>query len=127
MKKNFAIAVLAMLIAACGNQDPPAAPKATPVRMQSSSNGPAVPPIDTSGTVVTKYEMRLSFKMGGVVRKIHVQEGDVVKAGQRLAEIELTEIGAQVEQARQLTEKASRDLKRGENLYADQVISLGVH
>jgi multidrug efflux system membrane fusion protein len=74
--------------------------------------------------VVTKHEMRLSFKMGGVVRRIHVQEGDVVKKGQRLAEIELTEVGAQAEQARQLAEKAERDLKRGENLYADQVISL---
>jgi len=53
-----------------------------------------------------------------------VQEGDSVKKGQRLAEIELTEVDAQVEQARQLAEKAERDLKRGENLYADQVISL---
>jgi RND family efflux transporter MFP subunit len=83
-----------------------------------------VPPIDTSGVVATKHEMRLSFKMGGVVRRIYVQEGDVVKQGQRLAEIELTEVDAQVEQARQLADKAERDLKRGENLYADQVISL---
>lgn len=111
-------------IAACGRNDPPPAPKATPVRVQSASRGPAVPPIDTNGVVVTKDEMRLSFKVGGVVRRIHVQEGDVVKRGARLAEIELTEVGAQVEQARQLAEKAARDLKRGENLYADQVISL---
>jgi multidrug efflux system membrane fusion protein len=73
---------------------------------------------------VTKHEMRLSFKMGGLVRRIHVQEGDLVKKGQRLAEIELTEVSAQVEQARQMADKAARDLKRGENLYADQVISL---
>jgi RND family efflux transporter MFP subunit len=83
-----------------------------------------VPPIDTNGIVTNKDEMRLSFKMGGVVRRIHVQEGDAVKRGQRLAEIELTEVDAQVEQARQMAEKAARDLKRGENLYADQVISL---
>ena len=48
----------------------------------------------------------------------------MVKKGQRLAEIELTEVGAQVEQAHQMAEKAGRDLARGENLYADQVISL---
>jgi len=83
-----------------------------------------VPPIDTNGVVVTRHEMRLSFKLGGVVRRIQVREGDVVKKGQRLAEIELTEVDAQVEQARELAEKAERDLKRGENLYADQVISL---
>jgi RND family efflux transporter MFP subunit len=116
--------LFASMLGGCGKNDAPVAPKPTPVRVAHASNGPAVPPIDTNGIVVTKDEMRLSFKTGGLVRKVYVQEGDVVKAGQRLAEIELTEVGAQVEQARQLAEKASRDLKRGENLYADQVISL---
>jgi multidrug efflux system membrane fusion protein len=112
------------LIAGCGKQVTPEADRPTPVRIQHASAGPAVPPIDTSGVVSTKHEMRLSFKMGGVVRRIYVQEGDVVKQGQRLAEIELTEVSSQMEQARQLADKAQRDLKRGENLYADQVISL---
>jgi RND family efflux transporter MFP subunit len=119
-----AFSMLAALLAGCGKAPAPEAEKPTPVRIQRASNGPAVPPIDTNGIVVTKREMRLSFKLGGVVRRIYVQEGDVVKKGQRLAEIELTEVGAQVEQARQLADKAERDLKRGENLYADQVVSL---
>jgi membrane fusion protein, multidrug efflux system len=116
--------MMSAALAGCGKGDAPETEKPTPVRIQQASNGPAVPPIDTSGVVATKHEMRLSFKMGGVVRRIYVQEGDVVKRGQRLAEIELTEVGAQVEQARQMADKAQRDLKRGENLYADQVISL---
>ena len=120
----LAATILLTLMAGCGRQEAPVADRPTPVRVQSASTGPAVPPIDTSGIVTTKHEMRLSFKVGGVVRRIYVQEGDVVKQGQRLAEIELTEVGAQVEQARQLADKAARDLKRGENLYADQVISL---
>lgn len=123
MKRAFTF-LLAALLAGCGRNDAPEPVKPTPVRTEQSSTGPAVPPIDTNGIVVTKHEMRLSFKMGGVVRRVHVQEGDVVKKGARLAEIELTEVGAQVEQARQLADKAKRDLARGENLYADQVISL---
>jgi multidrug efflux system membrane fusion protein len=122
--RTIAVFVLTILLAACGNTEAPPTARATPVRVENAGTGPAVPPIDTSGLVVTKREMRLSFKMGGVVRRIHVQEGDVVTKGQRLAEIELTEVDAQVEQARQLAEKAARDLRRGENLYADQVISL---
>src|SRR3954471_20121562 len=114
----------AVVLGGCGRHAAPEPVKPTPVRIARANTGPAVPPIDTNGIVVTKDEMRLSFKMGGVVRRIQVQEGDVVKQGQRLAEIELTEVEAQVEQARQLAEKAARDLKRGENLYADQVISL---
>src|SRR5690242_17797523 len=122
--RYVAAVLLTAILVACGKQEAPTAERPTPVRIQHASTGPAVPPIDTSGIVATKHEMRLSFKMGGVVRRIYVQEGDVVKQGQRLAEIELTEVGAQVEQARQLADKAQRDLKRGENLYADQVISL---
>jgi len=116
--------VATLLIAGCGRSDAPEAARPTPVRVANASQGPAVPPIDTNGVVVTKHEMRLSFKMGGLVRRIYVQQGESVKKGQRLAEIELTEVGAQVEQAHQMAEKAQRDLKRGENLYADQVISL---
>jgi len=124
MRTRTALVLVAVFLAGCGSKDPPLAAKPTPVRIQQAVEGPAVPPIDTSGMVTNKNEMRLSFKMGGVVRRVHVQEGDVVKRGERLAEIELTEVGAQVEQARQMAEKAERDLKRGENLYADQVISL---
>ena len=116
--------VATLFIAGCGSSDAPEAARPTPVRVANASQGPAVPPIDTNGVVVTKHEMRLSFKMGGLVRRIYVQQGESVKKGQRLAEIELTEVGAQVEQAHQMAEKAQRDLKRGENLYADQVISL---
>jgi membrane fusion protein, multidrug efflux system len=124
LRNTAAALVFAAILSGCGRNDAPEAPKPTPVRVQAASQGSAVPPIDTNGIVVTKQEMRLSFKMGGVVRRIHVQEGDAVKQGQRLAEIELTEVGAQVEQVRQMAEKAERDLRRGENLYADQVISL---
>ncbi len=53
-----------------------------------------------------------------------MREGQEVKKGDRLAEIELTEVNAQVEQAHQLAEKAKRDMERGERLYSDQVISL---
>lgn len=119
-----ALAFATLLIAGCGNKGTPQAARPTPVRIAHASQGPAVPPIDTNGVVVTKHEMRLSFKTGGLVRRIYVHQGEAVKKGQRLAEIELTEVNAQVEQAHQLAEKAERDLKRGENLYGDQVISL---
>ncbi len=124
LNKYAVLAAATLLAAGCGNHDAPEAARPTPVRIANASQGPAVPPIDTNGVVVTKHEMRLSFKMGGLVRRIYVQQGEAVKKGQRLAEIELTEVGAQMEQARQMAEKAERDLKRGENLYADQVISL---
>jgi multidrug efflux system membrane fusion protein len=118
------VAGLAITTTACSSHAQPAAHRATPVRVQAATTGPAMPAITTNGIVTTKDEMRLSFKVAGIIKKIYVEEGQTVRRGERLAEIELTEIDAQVAQVRTLAEKAQRDLDRGERLYADQVVSL---
>lgn len=114
----------AFLAAACSKQPENIAPSRTPVRVQAATTGPATPAIQTNGIVAIKGEMRLSFKVAGVIKSMRVREGQEVKKGERLAEIEQTEVNAQVEQARQLADKARRDMERGERLYNDQVISL---
>ncbi|MFO1454926.1 MAG: efflux RND transporter periplasmic adaptor subunit [Steroidobacteraceae bacterium] len=119
-----ATATLLALAACSASESSVNAEKPTPVRVGAATRGPATPPIAATGSVASKDEMRLSFKLGGVIRRIGVEEGNEVRKGQRLAEIELAEVGAQVEQARQLADKAQRDLERGERLHADQVISL---
>jgi multidrug efflux system membrane fusion protein len=73
------------------------------------------------GLLTPKDETRLSFKVGGVIESIRVEEGQAVKAGQTLAVLKQAEIGASLEQARQATEKARRDLERGRALLADGV------
>jgi membrane fusion protein, multidrug efflux system len=73
------------------------------------------------GLLTPKDEARLSFKVGGVIEFIRVEEGQSVKAGQLLAVLKQTEIGASLEQARQSTTKAHRDLDRAKALLADGV------
>jgi multidrug efflux system membrane fusion protein len=73
------------------------------------------------GLLTPKDEARLSFKVGGLIESIKVEEGQTVRAGQVLAMLKQTEIGASVEQARQATAKAQRDLDRGKALLADGV------
>lgn len=118
------ISISAILLSGCDSpaEEAPALP--TPVRTAVAFDGPAAPTIRTNGMLVNKDEIRLSFKVGGVVRRISVMEGERVRKGQKLAEIEQTEVNAQVEQARQAHQKAARDVQRGERLYNDQVISL---
>lgn len=94
------------------------------VRVAQAVTGPAAPLIRTNGLLANEDEIRLSFKVGGVIRRLSVTEGEQVRKGQKLAEIEQAEIDAQVEQASQAHEKARRDVERGERLYADKVISL---
>lgn len=115
---------LAVVLAACSSHAAEGAPRRTAVRIEAATTGPASPALATNGVVANKDEMRLSFKVGGVIKAIHVEEGQAVHAGERLADIEQTEINAQLEQARALNDKAQRDLARGERLYADEVISL---
>lgn len=115
--------VLAVMVIACGPTETvpvrePALVGAAPV-----TTGPAQPPVLTSGVITTREELRLSFKIGGIVRRIGVNEGESVRAGQELAILELTEVDAQLEQARQLADKAARDLARSTRLRADEVIS----
>ena len=120
----FLIVVLAAMLAGCSSEATNEAPAATPVRVAAATSGPAAPSIRTNGLLANRDEIRLAFKVGGVIRKLTVSEGERVRKGQRLAEIEQTEVNAAVEQARQAQEKAQRDAARGERLYEDKVISL---
>lgn len=128
--KHYSIAILALGLSlaagltACSSHAAEGAARRTPVRVAVATSGPATPAILTNGMIANKDEMQLSFKVGGVIRAIHVEEGTSVRKGEALAEIELTEINAQLEQAHALATKAQRDLARGERLYADEVISL---
>jgi len=118
------LTAITVVLAACSETPAEAPAPATPVRIAVAVVGPAAPSIRTNGILANKDEFRLSFKVGGVVKRISVREGDTVRKGQRLAELEQAEVSAQVEQARQAHEKAVRGADRGERLYADKVISL---
>lgn len=94
------------------------------VRTAPVERSELTPSIHASGLVGTANEARVSFKTGGVIRRTLVEEGDVVKAGQLLATLDLTEIDAQVKQAKEGLEKSRRDLERAKNLYADSIATL---
>ncbi|MCB9315707.1 MAG: efflux RND transporter periplasmic adaptor subunit [Lewinellaceae bacterium] len=81
-------------------------------------------PVHASGMLTSSAEQRLAFKIGGVISKIYVDEGDAVRPGQLLATLDKTEIDAQVSQANQVLLKAERDLGRVEGLYRDSSATL---
>ena len=121
---SFLTIAASLALAGCSVPAEDAPAIATPVRIAKAFDGPAAPSIRTNGVLANKDEIRLSFKVGGIVKSVAAREGDYVRKGQRLADIEQAEVNAQVEQARQAHEKAKRDAERGERLYADKVISL---
>lgn len=80
--------------------------------------------IIATGLLTTENEAIYSFKIGGVISKIHVEEGQFFSKGQVLAVLNTTEITAGYEQARLNVEKAQRDYDRALNLFKDSVYTL---
>jgi multidrug efflux system membrane fusion protein len=97
-----------------------------------------VRPVYASGRLGADEDVKLSFKTGGIISRVHVQEGARVRRGQLLAELDLSEIRAQVQQAEaglkqaELTlvnagialERAERDHRNVSGLFADSVATL---
>lgn len=127
----FSLVALLYLLGGCGNQTPTAPADAgagtderIPVHTAPVAAVHKSLPIHATGMLHSAAEQRLSFKIGGVIARIYVDEGDEVRPGQLLADLDKTEIDAQVNQARQALAKAERDLQRVEGLYRDSSATL---
>ena len=130
MKPLFHLIILASIAQACSNSDGKngeqnaVVSESIPVSVIAIASEESQPIIKTSGLFTTDDETMLAFKTGGIIEKIYVKEGDAIRKGQLLATLNLTEIEAQVSQARLASEKAKRDFTRVENLYKDSVATL---
>jgi RND family efflux transporter MFP subunit len=121
------IAILAFSLVKCGDNKAAGVQPgedAIAVKLQPVQSGSVSRALQYSGLIASNSEARLSFKIGGMVSKIYVKEGDHVSKGQLLATLDLTEIDAQVQQAAQNVEKSRRDEGRIKNLYEDTVATL---
>ena len=120
------LAVIALPGCAEGVADEPATPADVPavVRAALVQDTVLARPIVATGTVAPADEAALGFKIGGVIARITVDEGDLVRASQTLAALDLRGIDAALARARSGAAKAERDLERARRLYADSVVAL---
>lgn len=119
------VVATALTLLACGKaaETPAESVALQRVHIAQPESGPAAAPLQATGVVAFRDETRLAFMSGGIVRDILVREGDSVKAGQKLATLETTQVDAAATQAREGWLKAQRDLERGKQLFADDVIT----
>ncbi len=118
------VLILSLFIS-CRNEEPKKTTvKVTSVNITNVYDESVSIPVHSSGILLSSEEMKLSFKTGGIVLKIMVDEGDKVKKDDILATLNLLEINAQVDLARSSYDKALRDYNRAKNLYADSVATL---
>jgi multidrug efflux pump subunit AcrA (membrane-fusion protein) len=103
----LAIAVSAAIavLAGCGGETPHdggerPAKAPVPVRTVAIAQEEVARSIDGTGTVEARTEALLAARVMGYIERLHVREGDRVRAGQVLAEISASEIQSSVEQAK---------------------------
>jgi RND family efflux transporter MFP subunit len=105
-----------LLLTACGEKLPapqaPAQETATPVTIVQPRPAPEAGWVRGSGTAAFKHEVALSFKIAGRIEGYAVDSADWVRAGQRLAWLQPTEIDAQLRAAEAAVTKATQDLER---------------
>jgi len=99
-------------------------PDIIPVKVSSVSMLEIPAHISATGLVSTEDEAKYAFKIGGVISRIFVEEGQFFKKGQLLATLNSTEISAGLAQSSLGVEKAERDYARAVNLYKDSVFTL---
>jgi multidrug efflux system membrane fusion protein len=127
MINRAAVLPLLALAAACGGDaraETAQVQEAVAVRTAPVAREWVTRAVEATGTLHSKDEIDLSFKMPGVIARVLVAEGQLVRRGQTLATLDLREINAQVMAARSAVTKAERDLARAEALYADSVATL---
>ncbi len=122
----FLIAICAVIVVgACKRSSPKIEERtAIPVRTNVVKEQLLSFPVRRSGRLSAKTESKLSFKTGGIIKKIYVDEGQSVTEGQILSVLNLSEIEPKARQAELALQKARRDYDRAKNLYRDSVATL---
>ena len=129
MNSASKVPLLALLLvaAACGRAAHGAATPpetVTPIQLADVVPAGQSATVHATGTLGAKDEVLLSFKIGGIVGSVLVDDGAKVRRGQVLASLDQREIEAMVAKATAGAEKARRDAARAERLYHDSVATL---
>ncbi|HEY5491997.1 MAG TPA: efflux RND transporter periplasmic adaptor subunit [Gemmatimonadaceae bacterium] len=91
--------VLVLSVAACGKPAAPAKP-AVPVTVALATRGDAPYVVEANGLVEPMQAVSVQSQVGGVLTSVHFTEGDDVKAGQLLFEVDPVPYRAAMQQAR---------------------------
>lgn len=93
------------------------------VRVQIIEAKPHIATEEIVGTVRPKLRSVIEAKISGRIEKMLVVPGQLVKAGDLLAQLDVREVKAKLDQAVAVRQQAENDLKRYETLRAKQVIT----
>lgn len=115
--RTAALFAALLLFAGCGSEPPPQEEVLRPVRFTTVYAGGAERTRVFSGVARAGVESNLSFKVPGLVRRVDVEVGDRVRAGQLIAEIEPTDYELQVQDAEASLAQARSQARNAQSSY----------
>lgn len=98
---------------------------AIPVEVAQPTRGEMLAMYSGTATLEAEADAEVIAKVGGEVRRILVEEGDRVQAGQILAQLDDRQLRLQAAQTRAARAKAERDFNRQVELHAKGLVSAG--
>ncbi len=120
-----ALGLSLVLLVACGGGEaqPTPTPFPTPIVPEKPTytveQGTVVKTLEFRGRVSPVTEQELFFEMDGYVRVVHVEQNDLVKAGDVLAELEISDLENQLAQAEVALQTAELRLSQAEQENVD--------
>jgi HlyD family secretion protein len=123
------ILIASVGLTACGDKKDkdapkPAAAQARTVSVGSVETRPLGGGVEASGLLVSREEAAVGSELSGYrVARLYADEGDWVRAGQPLAQLDATLLRAQVDQQAALTAQAQAEAKRVAGLDGQGVLS----
>ena len=129
-----ALAAVSLLVAGCGKSDaPPAAPAAgAPVSVGTvrAEQRDVEVTLDATGTVASLNSVEVRPQVAAVVEKVHVREGQFVRAGEPLFTLDSRAVQTDVAKAQAQLQRdlasladAERNLARSKELFAQNFVS----
>ena len=131
------ILMLALTLSACApdgvagdktakeKEDKAKADAAIPVEVAQPKRGEMLAMYSGTATLEAEADAEVVAKVGGEVRRLFVEEGDHVRAGQILAQLDDRQLRLQAAQTRAARGKAERDFKRQVELHNKGLVSAG--
>jgi membrane fusion protein (multidrug efflux system) len=122
-----AVAVGSLVLSACGTDGKAAQTKqptidAVPVEVAAAARTPISANYSGTASLVADHEAQVVAKTTGVLKKIYVEEGDSVKAGQLLAEIDDADARSKLNSAEAQMHKSEATFAHAEAAIPKQLI-----
>ena len=122
-----AVAVAALTLSACGTDGKAAQTNkptvdAVPVEVAAATRAPISANYSGTASLVADHEAMVVAKTSGVIKKLYVEEGDAVKAGQLLAEIDDADARSKLNSAEAQMHKSEATFAHAEAAIPKQLI-----